>query len=219
MCLLFLCAANTGCGTSAERKPEPERTTPERAAAAEKRKAEEKAAAEKKAAEDKVAAERKAALEKIAAEKKAADENAAAEKKAAQKRAAADSFVKVRVEVELRGVLASTDEAVTITVVTPFGPDEFKEVKWVLDFSDEKELRARAKSVDGKSVLVKGTAVLRGIESLAELEYRKVDQDPEEALRRGPIRRGEGPSGIRMKSVIDLEPKIAVKSLVVVTKE
>ena len=137
MCLLILCAATTGCGTSVNPKADSERL----AAAgnvAPPRKSDEEEAAEKKAAQDKVA-------EKKAAEGEAAEKEAAKEK-------ADDGYVKVKVEVELRGVLSCTKEAATID----------KQPKWVLDFGEDKEMRAKAKSLDGKTVLVKGSAILRG---------------------------------------------------------
>jgi hypothetical protein len=124
-----------------------------------------------------------------------------AEKQAAEK-AAGNSFVKVKLEVELRGVLACTDEAVTVSIVKPIDADRFKEVKWVLDFGEDKELRAKAKSPDGKTVLVEGIAYVRGIQS-------STTSDKLSTLRGGP----------KTESFLDLEPKVAVKRLVVATKE
>jgi membrane protein involved in colicin uptake len=184
MYLLILCAVTTGCGTSAERNAETERLDGERKGEAEKRAAKQKAAAEKKAAED-----------KAAAEKEAAEEKAAAEKKAAEKKAAANSYVKVKVDVELRGVLSYTEEAVTIRI----GEKD----KWVLDFGADKEMRAKAKGLDGKTVLVEGSAILRSIRTPKK---RGGELDPRE------MTRGE-------EAFLDLEPKVAVKSLVAATKE
>jgi hypothetical protein len=182
MYLLILCAATTGCGTSA--KP---RADSERLAAAEKEAAQGKEA-EKKAAEDK------------AAEKEAAEEEA--ENEAAEEKAAANSYVKVKVEVELRGVLTCTDEAVTLSVVTREKDvwDRFKEVKWVLDFGADKALRAKAKDLNGKTVLVEGRA---------PLQYQ------EQGLKIGSFRLRDS----KTVSVLDMEPKVAVKSLVAATKE
>jgi hypothetical protein len=193
----MLCAVATGCGIAAERAAKKE-AAEKRAAKKEaaRKEADEAEAARKKAADEKEAAEKKADDEKVAADKKADEEKKEAAKKAAV--AAANSYVKVKVEVELRGVLTCTDEAVTITIVREiislldirnadevFGADRFEKVKWVLDFGQDKEMRAKAKALDGKTALVEGTATLRGIR----------------------------------KSFLDLEPKVAVKSLVAATKE
>jgi hypothetical protein len=194
MYLLILCAVTTGCGTSAEPKADRESSAAARNAVPQEKTPEEEAA-EKRAAE------------KRAVEKEAAEEKAAAEKEAAEEKAAANSYVKVKVEVELRGVLTCTDEAVTISIVTAeeFGRDRFKEIKWVLDFGEEKEMRAKAKSLDGKTVLVKGSAILRGIRS--------------ETWKGGFDLGGRRGGGLETKSVLDLEPRVAVKSLVAATKE
>jgi len=194
--LSILCAVTTGCGPSAEPKADPRSFAAARNAA-ENREAAEEQAAEKRAAE-------KRAAEKGAAEEKAAQKKAD-DKKAADKKAADNSYVKVKVEVQLRGVLTYTDEAVTLSVVTPeFGTDQFKEVKWVLDFGDEKEIRAKAKSLDGKTVLVTGSAILRGIQS-------ETKEDRASKVLGGP--------GVAVESFLDVEPKVAVKSLVAATKE
>ncbi len=187
MYLLILCAVTIGCGTSAEPTVNPESLAAARNAAPPGKTAEEEAA-EKKAHDEK-AAENKAAEEKVA-----------------------NSYVKVKVEVELRGVLTCTDEAATLSIVTdPFTEvrrlhdfAEFKEVevKWLLDFGAEKESRAKAKALDGKTVLVTGSAILRGVKS----ETVK----PEVANREGRI---------VTRSVLDLEPKVVVKCLVAATKE
>jgi hypothetical protein len=196
MCLLLLWAATAGCGRPAERKPEPEDTAAQRKAeaieealeekGAEKKVAEQEAA-EKQAAEQEAAVEKKAAQDKVA-EKKAA-EGEAAEKEAAKEKADDDGYVKVKVEVELRGVLSCTKEAATISID--------KQPKWVLDFGEDKEMRAQAKSLDGKTVLVKGSAILRG------------------------ARLGRSRGGLDLRGqqcFLDLEPKVAVKSLVAATK-
>src|SRR5262249_28808879 len=103
--LSILCAVTTGCGPSADPKAYPQRLDAARNAAENREQAAEKRAAEKRAAE-KEAAEEKAAQKK------------ADEKKAAEEKAAANSYVKVRVEVELRGVLSCADEAATISIGT-----------------------------------------------------------------------------------------------------
>src|SRR5262249_39187692 len=152
--LLILCAVTIGCGKSSDPKADPESMAAARNAA-ENRDAAEEQAAEKTAAE-------KRAAEKEAAEEKAAQKKAA-EKETAEEKAAANSYVKVKVEVELRGVLTCTDEVVTLSIVTRKPEtDRFTEVKWVLDFGEEKEMRGKAKSLNGKTVQVTGSAILRG---------------------------------------------------------
>jgi hypothetical protein len=128
-------------------------------------------------------------------EPKAASERlAAAEKDAAEEKAAAKSYVKIMVEVELRGVLSCTEKAATVSI------GERNVQVWVLDFGENKEMRAKAKPLDGKTVLVKGTAILH--------ETVTVDAD----RRRG----GFSPLGT---AFLDLEPNVAVKSLVAATKK
>src|SRR5262249_5676358 len=111
MYLLLLCAVTTGCGTSAR-----------------------EAEAERVAAKQKAEVEKKAAQEIAAAERKPAEEKAADERQAAQEKAAADSYVKVKVEVELRGVLSCTEKVITISiteaVTNSITKPEFKESKW-----------------------------------------------------------------------------------------
>jgi hypothetical protein len=207
----MLCAVATGCGIAAERAAEKE--------AAEKRAAEKRAvkeeAARKEAAEGE-AARKKAADEKEEAEKKDAEEKKAAAKKAAE--AAANSYVKVKVEVELRGVLTCTDKAAAISIVTRDDDrDRFTEQKWLLDFGQDKELRAKAKGLDGKTVLVEGSAILQ--HKTHELTEKVVDDSPPGGSRRKvrvpPLR----PSVSMMVPGWDLVPKVAVKSLVAATKD
>jgi hypothetical protein len=135
---------------------------------------------------------------KADAAKRKVVEGGAADKKADEGKAPADGYVKVRVEVELRGVLSCSDEAVTISTD--------KEHKWVLDFGEDKETRAKAKRLDGKTVLVKGSAILRGIKT-------ETPDTPENTYLK---ERGKPPKTI---PVLDLEPKVAVKSLVAAAKD
>jgi colicin import membrane protein len=207
--LLILCAVTIGCGKAPEPKAAPESSESEAA----------REAAENWEAAVQRAAERKADEQKVAAEKKAAEDKAAAEKLAADKKAADNSYVKVKVEVELRGVLTYTDEQITLSVVTPEAKkDQFEEVKWVLDFGDEKEMRGKAKGLDGKAVLVTGSAILRGIKSETVKEWERpgggrpmFDQTGRPVL--GTVEK------LVTRSVLDLEPKVAVKSLVAATKD
>jgi hypothetical protein len=197
--LAILCAVAAGCGTSAKPKADTNSLVVARNAAPARKTAEEEAA-EKRAAEEE------------AAEKRAA-ERRAAEKKAVQEKAAANSYVRVKVEVELCGVLTSTDEAAILSIIThKSGTDQFEEVKWVLDFGEANEIRRKARSLDGKTVLVTGSAFLRGVKSETWQDY---------GLRfRGRRQPGpEDPFEIVTRSVLDLEPKVAVKSLVVASNE
>jgi hypothetical protein len=107
----------------------------------------------------------------------------------------ADGYVKIKVDVELRGVLSSTQEIVTISV----GKDQ----KWVLDFGKEKDQRTRAKDLDGKTVLVQG---------IATLQYKA------RTVERLPGREPAEPRGLTM-SAFEAEPKVVVRSLVAATRE
>jgi hypothetical protein len=206
MYLLILCAASIGCGTSAQpnadtdgqvgaRKSAPSKKT-EVEEAAEKKAAEERAverAVQARAAEEKLIAQREAAEEERAAQEKAAEE-----KRAAQEKAAANSSVKMTVEVELRGVLTFTDKAVTISITYQLYRDSFQEDKWVLDFGENKESYSQARGLSGKTVLVKGSAAL---------QYKRTRiGDP----------RARGSEELYL---LDVEQKVAVKSLVTATKE
>jgi hypothetical protein len=81
----------------------------------------------------------------------------------------AESYVKIRVEVELRGRLHYAAAGSTITAiwrnyelyhddkVLPGAASE----PWKLDFSRAKQLQATAKSLDGKEVVITGKSELR----------------------------------------------------------
>jgi hypothetical protein len=211
--LLILCVGITGCGTPAEPKADTESVTEELTA---RKKRIEREEAAKKAEEEERAARQKDKENRQKDEEKRIAEKKAAEKKAAE--AAANSYVKVKVEVELRGVLTCTDEAVTVSIVSPeFGTDRFNEVKWVLDFGEEKEVRAKARSLEGKTVSVTGSAILRGIKSETRKSYERIRNEG------GLIRPSTGRATVQdlklaTKSVLDLEPKVAVKSFVAAPK-
>jgi hypothetical protein len=224
MPLLILLASTAGCGTSPESKTEAEKSArivainnlaPDEQAAAEKKAAEDKAAAEKRAAEDKAAAEKRAAEDKAAAEKRAAEDKAAAEKKAAEDKAAANSYIKVNYELELRGVLSFTEKAVTITTTNRngnrTGPAYF-ETKWVLDFGADKEMHAKAKGLDGKTVLANGSTMLAQEILWVATGYRHYFPPGRNEL---PALTGE----YLLTSSIGPEPKFRVKSLEAATKE
>jgi hypothetical protein len=208
-CLLILCAVTAGCDTSAQPNSDTERPAVARTAApskkaaadeAAKKKAAEQVAAQVKAAEERRAAQVKAAEEKRAAEEeRAAQVKAAEEKRAAQVKAAADNYAKIKVEVELRGVLSYADNRVAI-----------REDEWVLDFGDNKEMDAKAKGLDGKTVLVIGSAIMH-------YETRETRVIRSQRLKLGNI--GDPPREREFISVWDVERIVAVKSLVAATKE
>jgi hypothetical protein len=114
------------------------------------------------------------------------------------------NYVKIKVEVELRGVLSCTEEAVTISTD--------KETKWVLEFGEDKEMRAKAKRLNGKTVVVEGIGLLeyqkRGVQ-----QQQKKKLDPSDSLD-DAIR-----TGIDSVSVLDLGPKVRVKSLAAASEE
>src|SRR5437660_10960623 len=81
-----------------------------------------------------------------------------------------DSYVKVRVEVEARGVLTYTDKAVTVTAQgrgyalyddARELPDGRSTTPHTLDFTRAKDLRELARALDGKEVVVTGLSELR----------------------------------------------------------
>jgi hypothetical protein len=80
-----------------------------------------------------------------------------------------DSYVKVRVEVEVRGVLSHTDKATTVTARYPVFElwDNAKELPdaaatpFSLDFDRAKDLRELAQALNGKEVVVTGMSELR----------------------------------------------------------
>ena len=100
----------------------------------------------------------------------AATATRAADKKDAQP--SKDSYVKVRVEVEIRGILRVTDKAVTVTardrVFNLFNDaveitDPSRATVYSLDFARTKDLRELAKVLDGKEVVVTGASELRQV--------------------------------------------------------
>ena len=175
MYLLILCAVATGCGSSAWPKAETDNGRPAPRGGTH--------SVEPKGERD--------APEHQAAEGEANNEKAPA-KKTGEDKAAANGYVKV--EVELCGVLTCTEEAATLSID--------KEHKWVLDFGEDKEMRAKAKGLDGKKVLVEGSAIL---------QYETQPVTPGLFDRR----RNDNMT----VSVLDLGPKIVVKRLVAATKE
>lgn len=82
-----------------------------------------------------------------------------------------ESYVKVRVEVEMQGILTVTEKAITIAardrVYNLFNDAEeisregAPATVYTLDFVRAKDLRERAKTLDGKQVVVTGMSELR----------------------------------------------------------
>jgi hypothetical protein len=81
-----------------------------------------------------------------------------------------DSYVKVRVEVEVRGILRDSDKGVMVTardrLYNRFNDaeeltDEGRPTTYTLDFARASDQRALAKALDGKEVVVIGLGELR----------------------------------------------------------
>ena len=118
-----------------------------------------------------------------------------------------DGYVKIKVEVELRGVLSCTEEAVTISTD--------KETKWVLEFGEDKEMRAKAKRLNGKIVVVEGIGVLEYQKRAVQRAGQKKLLDPRASLDDAV----KGRDSIDPISVLDLGPKVRVKSLAAASGE
>ena len=83
-----------------------------------------------------------------------------------------DSYVKVRVEIEIRGILQVTDKSATVTaryqIFNLFNDaeeitDPPRATVYTLDFARTKELRELAKVLSGKEVVVTGKSELRQV--------------------------------------------------------
>jgi len=135
----------------------------------------------------------------------------------ADKVKSSDSYVKVKVDVELRGVLSFAEKEVAVLVQEPeFNADLLTEVpkgrKWVLDLGEANELRKKAKELDGKTVVVKGGAVLLGVNT----QTFKYKGAVPAIYRNPPI---TAPDLIGTRTELDLEHKVEVKSLTEAPKE
>ena len=73
------------------------------------------------------------------------------------------SYIKVRLEVEIKGILRAADKGMTVTALWPASqlqdpdkeaPESFSEHTWNLDFSRANDLHESAKHLDGKVVIV-----------------------------------------------------------------
>jgi hypothetical protein len=93
-----------------------------------------------------------------------------ADKKASQP--SKDSYVKVRVEVEVRGILRDTDKGATVTARDQMYnlfidaeeiTDSSRATVYALDFARAKDLRELAKVLSGKEVVVTGMSELRQV--------------------------------------------------------
>jgi hypothetical protein len=118
------------------------------------------------------------------------------------------SYVKVKLEVELRGVLSFANKEVTIRVQeSEFDPGLLAEVqkerKWTLDLGRSKGLLDKAKGLDGKIVIVKGSATLLGINTQT-LRYK--GGVPLICADKAPDLTGT-------RAVLNLEHKVEVRSL------
>ena len=106
----------------------------------------------------------------LAATSHRADEKAGKEAPKGGVKATKASYVKVRVEVEIRGTLAVTEKGVTVAaqdrVYNLLHPNEENAdhsapTTYTLDFARAKDLRELAKVLDGKEVVVSGAAEVR----------------------------------------------------------
>jgi tetratricopeptide (TPR) repeat protein len=132
-------------------------------------------------------------------------------------RSAAETAVKVKVEVELRGVLSFTEKDVTILVKeTEFNPAMLTEVqkdqKWSLELGGSNRLRKQAQRLHGKTVIVKGSAVLLGVKTQT---FKYKGSIP--AIYRNPPLVPQDMTGAR--TVLDLEHKVDVKGLTETAKD
>jgi hypothetical protein len=125
------------------------------------------------------------------------------------------SFVKVKVEVELRGILTVANKGVTVLVHEPdFDPAVLTEVmksrKWVLDLGAAKGLRKKARRWSGKAVIVRGSATLLGVKAQT-FRYKGAVPAIYPALK--------APDLVGTRAVLDLERRVEVKELTKAGKE
>jgi hypothetical protein len=119
----------------------------------------------------------------------------------------APGYVKIKVEVELRGVLSCTEKAVTIATDG--------KTEWVLEFGEDKEMRAKATKLNGKTVVVEGIGVLEYQKRAVQRAGEKKLLDPRASLDDAV----KGRDSIDPISVLDLGPKVRVKSLAAASGE
>jgi hypothetical protein len=127
----------------------------------------------------------------------------------------AASYVKVKVQVELRGILTVTKKEITVLVQEPdFNPAVLTEVtkarNWVLDLGAAKGLWKKARSWSGKAVIVRGSANLLGVKTQT---FRYKGAVP--AIYPAP----KAPDLVGTRAVLDLERRVEVKELTKVAKE
>lgn len=105
----------------------------------------------------------------IVASANRADEKARKESPEQPPQPSKESYFKVRVEVEVRGVLNFSDKATTVTARYPIfelGNDnnelpDARTTQFTLDFDRTKDLREVAKTLNGKEVVITGLSELR----------------------------------------------------------
>jgi hypothetical protein len=119
------------------------------------------------------------------------------------------SYEKVKVQVELRGILTVAKKEVTVLVQQPdFDPALLTEVmkgrKWVLDLGAAKGLRKKARSWKGKSVIVRGSGTLLGVKTQT-FQYKGAVPAIYPALK--------APDLVGTRAVLDLERRVDVKEL------
>ena len=119
------------------------------------------------------------------------------------------SYGKVKVQVELRGILTVAKKEITVLVQEPdFDPalltEVTKERKWVLDLGGAKGLWKKARSWNGKSVIVRGSATLLGVKTQT-FRYKGAVPAIYPALK--------APDLVGTRAVLDLERWVDVKEL------
>ena len=125
------------------------------------------------------------------------------------------SYIKIKVQVELRGILTVAKKEVTVLVQEPdFDPavltEVMKERKWVLDLGAAKGLWKKARSWKGKSVIVRGSATLLGVKTQT-FRYKGAVPAIYPALK--------APDLVGTRAVLDLERRVVVKELTKAGKE
>jgi hypothetical protein len=128
-----------------------------------------------------------------------------------------ESNVKVKVEVELRGVLSFAEKEVTLVVQeSEFNPNILAEVpkerKWLVVLGEAEELQKKAKSLHGKTVIIKGSATLLGINT----QTFKYKGSVPAIYVNPPL---VPPDMIGTRTVLNLEHKVEVKSLTEATRK
>jgi hypothetical protein len=115
--------------------------------------------------------------------------------------------VLLKTEVEIRGVLSATETGVTVTVREESVKDTIwttgEEAVWQLDLGGVGELQKKVRALNGKQVVVTGTARLLGVRTVT---YKTLQQPAYESLQPSRPQLGS-------QSVLVVEHKIKVGTL------